>query len=232
MQLFVCGAKPESEFVIEKYGHEAGVVQYTGLARYDNLHDARTKKQIVVMPTWRTYIQSKEEFLNSEYFEKWQGLLKNEELIALLEKNNFDLIFYPHYEVQKYLNCFEKGSARIKIASFDKFDVQLLLKESKLLITDYSSVFFDFGYMKKPIVYFQFDIDSFFNEIHEKGYFNHDEDGFGRVCLTIEDVVEAIQACFDNDFVLEKHYLERVERFFPLYDNKNCQRIFESIIER
>ena len=49
MRLFICGAKPEYEYVRDTYGHEEGVVQYTGLARYDNLHDIKMKKQILIM---------------------------------------------------------------------------------------------------------------------------------------------------------------------------------------
>ena len=35
MKLFVCGAKPEFDYVKKRFGHDEGVVQYTGLARYD-----------------------------------------------------------------------------------------------------------------------------------------------------------------------------------------------------
>lgn len=232
MRLFVCGAKPESDFINEKYGYEEGVVQYTGLARYDSLHDIKTKKQILVMPTWRGYIKTKEDFLKSEYYAQWQGLLQSEELRKLLEEKDFELLFYPHYEVQKYLDCFESPSERIKIASFAEYDVQTLLKESVLLITDYSSVFFDFGYMRKPMIYFHFDAELFFEKHHERGYFDHQRDGFGRVCVSAREVVDELCACFAQDFVLEQRYADRLEAFFPLYDRKNCQRIYEKIIGR
>lgn len=230
--LFICGAKPESVFVNESFGHEMGVVQYTGLARYDNLHNINTKKQILVMPTWRNYIRTREEFLKSNYYIHWQELIKNQKINEILNKNGFELIFYPHYEVQKYIDCFHTDNSSIKIASFNDYDVQTLLKESKLLITDYSSVFFDFGYMKKPIVYFQFDADEFYRAHLKRGYFNHIKDVFGKVCSTYEEVVDEMQKCFENNFVLEKVYSERLEAFFPLYDQNNCQRIYQKIIEQ
>ena len=232
MNLFVCGAKPESDFINEKYGYEDGVVQYTGLARYDSLHDINTKKQILLMPTWRNYILTREEFLKSDYYMQWQALIKNEKLNEMLNENGFELIFYPHYEVQKYLDCFYTENSRIKIASFKEYDVQTLLKETMLLITDYSSVFFDFGYMRKPIIYFHFDADEFFEKHHERGYFNHKTDGFGKVCVNCEEVVDEIQNCFDNNFILEQCYCERLETFFPLYDKNNCQRIYDKIVGR
>lgn len=232
MQLFICGAKPECDFVKTKYGHKDGVVQYTGFARYDSLRNIQTRKQILVMPTWRKYIRTREEFLNSEYFNQWNTLLNDEKLNTLLRKNGFDLIFYPHYEVQKYLDCFGSGKSNIKIASFNQYDVQTLLKESMLLITDYSSVFFDFAYMKKPMIYFQFDAERFFNEHYTKGYFDYGKDGFGNVCLTVEETVEAIEENFNHQFVLDDYYSNRIKEFFPLHDQNNCQRIYEKIIEK
>ena len=38
-------------------------------------------------------------------------------------------------------------------ASWREYDVQDLLMRCSLLITDYSSVFFDAGYMEKPVIY-------------------------------------------------------------------------------
>ena len=228
--LFICGAKPESDFIKAKFGHEDGVVQYTGLARYDSLHNVRTKKQILIMPTWRTYIHTREEFLESVYFTQWQNLLENKKVYELLNKSGFELIFYPHYEVQKYLDCFHTEYSCIKIASFNDYDVQILLKESMLMITDYSSVFFDFGYMKKPIIYFHFDANEFYEKHHRRGYFDHETHGFGKVCATCEEVVDEIKKCLDNNFVLEELYSERLETFFPLHDENNCQRIYEKIV--
>ncbi len=232
MRLFVCGAQPEYEYVKDNFGHEEGVVQYTGLARYDNLHDIQRKKQILIMPTWRAYIRSKEDFLTSEYYKQWQLLLENDKLDEILRETGYELIFYPHYEFQKYLSCFVKKSERIKLASFEKYDVQTLLKESALLITDYSSVFFDFAYMQKPMIYFQFDTKDFFGGHYAKGYFEYERDGFGRVGETIEKIINAIQESVINHCVIDDIYIKRIEKFFPIYDKNNCERIYEAIIRR
>ena len=100
MKLFICGADPEYKYVKETFGHEDNIVQYTGLARYDKLHDIKTKKQILVMPTWRSFIHSEEDLLKSEYLKKWNDILSSKKINTLLEQNGYDLIFYPHYELQ------------------------------------------------------------------------------------------------------------------------------------
>ena len=51
-----------------------------------------------------------EKFLNSEYFRHWQNFLLDENLEKLLEEYNLELIFYPHYECQKYLKYFKCNS--------------------------------------------------------------------------------------------------------------------------
>lgn len=233
MRLFVCGAKPEYEYIRDTYGHEENVVQYTGLARYDNLHDIKTKKQILIMPTWRRFIQTKGDLLNSKYFQEWNSLLKDERLIESLKKNGYELFFYPHYEIQKYIDCFDNnGNSFVKIADFQHYDVQTLLKESALLITDYSSVFFDFAYMRKPVLYFQFDKEEFYGQHYQEGYFNCEQMGFGEVCYNIDQVVGNLITQIENKLLVKPLYEERMKSFFPLHDNKNCERIFNAIIER
>ena len=229
VQLFVCGAKPEFDYITDKFGYPSGAVRYTGFARYDTLHDAQTKNQILIMPTWRMYITDENRFLESAYYRQWNQLLTDPRLAEYLEKKELSVIFYPHYEVQKYLHLFRTGSDRIILADFANYDVQTLLKESKLLVTDYSSVFFDFAYMRKPVVYFQFDQEDFFGRHYNRGYFSYPEMGFGPVTASVEAAVDAMTECAEHDFLPTEAYRKRMEDFFPLYDQKNCERIFDAI---
>jgi CDP-glycerol glycerophosphotransferase (TagB/SpsB family) len=96
----------------------------------------------------------------------------------------------------------------------------------KLLITDYSSVFFDLGYMEKPVIYYQFDQEEFRKFHYQEGYFSYEEHGFGPVVLTEEALVDAINECAENDFRMKKKYLDRLEAFYPVRDEKNCERTF------
>ena len=229
VRLFICGAKPEWEHINGEFGYPPGIVRYTGLARHDNLHDIETKRQILVMPTWRMYISDEKDFLASEYYNQWNGFLSDPKLSEYLEKNDLTLVFYPHFEMQKYLHWFHSGDKRIILADFANFDVQTLLKESKLLVTDYSSVFFDFAYMRKAVVYFQFDTDDFFSKHYGRGYFSFSEMGFGPVVNNVEDLIQGISHSMNNGFNPTGKYRKRMEEFFPLYDRENCERIYDAI---
>lgn len=229
MRMFVCGAKPEYEFVKANFGHPGEVVQYTGFARFDNLHDVSVKRQILVMPTWRMYIRSEKDFLSSDYFRCWQSFLNHPALKEKLEKEDLRLIFYVHYGMQPYAGHFVSPSERMVIARFQDYDVQTLLKESAVLVTDYSSVHFDFAYMRKPVLYYQFDEEVFGKKHYMKGYLDYREMGFGNVCTQEADAVSELTGMIDRNCRPEERFTERINSFFPLFDTGNCKRIYEFI---
>ena len=240
MTLFVCGAKKEYEHIKENFGYPDGAVKYTGFARFDGLHNIKIKKnQILCMPTWREWIIDKTSkaydlddmtsFKSTEYYQKWNEFLNSTELAELLEKYNKELVFYPHRNMQPYINDFTKASDRIIIADWEKYDVQQLLKESAFLVTDYSSIAMDFGYMKKPMLYYQFDEGKFRKGQYGEGYFSYKNDGFGPFCETLQDVLCEMELSLENNLQNSPKYLKREEDFFPLWDDKNCERNYEAI---
>lgn len=242
MQLFVCGAKREYEYIKEKFGYPEGYVQYIGFPRFDKLHDYTLKKnQILVMPSWREWIgtptsKSKEfddltSFKNTEYYKKWNELLNSKKLADILEKNNLELIFFPHRNMQRFIEDFQVGSNRITLANWKEYDVQTLLKESAFLITDYSSIFMDFAYMRKPMAYYQFDYDKFRKGQYGEGYFSYKEDGFGPICYTLTEILDYLEKIAETGFENPTEYKDKEEAFFPLYDTDNCERNYQAIKE-
>ena len=73
-------------------------------------------------------------------------------------KNKKEMIFYPHRNMQNYMEYFTTNSKHITIADGSKYDVQTLLNESAVLVTDYSSVFFDFANLKRPMLFYMYDL--------------------------------------------------------------------------
>lgn len=231
LNLFICGAKIEYDYVAANF-HYTDEVKYTGFARYDALHNAQEKHQILLMPTWRLYLSkcTEPELSQSEYVTRWNAVLRDSRLLEALRVNCKTLVFYPHYEVQKkFLHLFSSNNPSVIIADFDHYDVQQLLKESQLLVTDYSSVFFDFAYMKKPCVYYQFDEEQFRAGHYRKGYFDYREMGFGEVLTEHDALVETIISYLKRDCQMKAEYACRIDDFFPLHDTHNCERIYEEI---
>lgn len=129
LDLFVCSAKPEYEYVKSLYGYNDNVVKMLGLCRYDALYknDSQTKK-VLLMPTWRYNLQGadKKEFVKSEYYKVYSNFLASEKLKNVLEKYNYELLFYPHIEFQRFIDTF-KGGERVKIVTFNDSTVQIYL---------------------------------------------------------------------------------------------------------
>ena len=147
----------------------------------------------------------------------------------MLETYDYQLIFYPHVEMQKYNKHFHTDSDRLTIADKSTHDVQQLLMSCSLLITDYSSVFFDVAFLEKPVLFYQFDEEEFRKYHYQKGYFDYRRDGFGPVCTEETEVLEETRACLERGMELQDDYRERVRAFFPMRDAKNCQRTFEAV---
>ena len=232
---FVCGAKPEYEFVKKEFGYPEGEVKYLGFCRFDSLNQYKYNNQILIMPTWRqwfgmdgTDIMSEEDFIKSEYFIKYNELINSNELNQLLIDEKLVAIFYPHNEMQRYLHLFKTKFENIIIANKENYDVQELLKESKILITDYSSIAFDFAYMKKPLIYYQFDSEKYNEKHYAKGYFDYERNGFGRVEKQYGHLINCIRDIIKNNYCNE--YLNNVNDFFEIYDSNNCKRHYYEII--
>ena len=231
LDFFASGGKMEYDYLSSEFGFPEGVVQYTGLCRYDNLTRGNTpSNEILVMPTWRgsNYPQG-DQFYETPYYRHFQSLLENPLLLRLLEEKNLKLIFYPHIELQKELDKFKSTSGRVILASWRDYDVQALLMRCNLLITDYSSVHFDVGYMEKPVIYYQFDMADFRKFSYQEGYFSYDNHGFGPVVKTEEALMEALLTSAQNGFRMEKEYHDRLDAFFPMRDEKNCERTFQAV---
>ena len=232
IDMFACSAVPEYEFIDQTFGYKKGVLQLTGLCRYDNLKKVENPtKKLLFMPTWRSALRTcnRKTFEGSEYFKTYNSFLNCKKLSDLLNQYDCELIFYPHYEIQRFLDCFETTDPRVRIADFKHNDVQDLLIHSDILITDYSSVLFDYAYMRKPMVFFHYNDAAFRAGHYKEGYFKFERDGFGEIAVTEEEVVEDLQRILENGSVPAEEYLTKMNAFFQFDDTKNCERNYEAI---
>ncbi len=86
---------------------------------------------------------------------------------------------------EKWKNTFAFDLGKDKVLS-----IEGLLAVSDVLITDYSSIAFEFAIMEKPIVFFAYDLEDY---IDKRGmYYDYDEITPGPVCKTNEEMVDYI----------------------------------------
>lgn len=237
--MFITSAVPEKEYIEENYGYPPGIIKLTGMPRFDNLHCINsTENQIVIMPTWRQWFRLKsrrveginDNFIDSEYLKKWGELLNNPQFNALIVKHQLKVIFYPHRNMQMYLKEFKQTiKGNVEIASWKDYDLQELLITSKMMITDYSSVFFDMIYMKKPILFYQFDLEQFQKYQYEEGYFKYEDNPFGKSCKDIDTLINEFHTILENDFSCTQDFLKAHSEYFKFFDDQNSERIFNEI---
>lgn len=239
IDLFIATTEPEAEEIHRGLHYDREQIAVVGMTRYDQLNDFTVNpKQILLMPTWRFWLfppfgktpeDVADEVKASDYVQTYCRLLADERLNRFLEEKDLSLLFFPHSQMQPFLSAFTGENSRVHIASMEEYDVQTALKESAYLITDYSSIFFDFAYMKKPMSYFQFDYEEFRSRHYAEGYFSYPRDGFGPVVQTVDALVDELIRSFESGFVMEPQYVQRVDATFRFRDGDNCRRTLEAI---
>lgn len=239
---FTCTVNGEYRSILDgKYYYDESVVWLTGLARFDRLyHDE--KKQITIMPTWRKYLmshmdlktgiwQEKAGFTESKYFTFYNSLINDERLLDVAKKHGYTIAFMPHPNIITKIDLFTKNSD-VKFYTVDD-EYKDVYASSNLVLTDYSSAVFDFAYLRKPLIYAQFDKNDFYggNHVGKTGYFEFERDGFGEVCYDYEATVNTLIEYMENGCELKDKYRERIDNFFAFNDKNNCQRILDKILE-
>ena len=205
-----------------------------GFSRFDQLIDVEIDKSIIlVMPTWRNWLARESsdnknlDFNNTVYFQKWNELLNSKELGDLLDKFDKRILFYPHRNMQKYLSYFSTSSQRIEIADWREYDIQDVLKKAALMVTDYSSVFFDFAYMLKPVIFYQFDEEEFRARQYSEGYLDYHKTNLGLWTDSLDGVLDYLKKSLNENIPQTKE--EDIKEDFPVRDNNNSRRIYEAI---
>ena len=239
MRMFVTSVPREYEFVRDTYGYPAGYVQMLGLARYDNLFPVPAKEKfILVMPTWRKWIahtvsnavERADSFEQTEFAKAWKKFL-SDPFVEELKGQDIRLVFYLHRNMQKFAGYFAGISDNVTIATWPEYDCQQLMKEALCMITDYSSVAMDMAYMRKPVLYYQFDYEMFRQGHMGLGYYDYHKDGFGPICESSEVLIEQLKAVMDRNYVMEAQYVKRCDDFFYFHDRDYCKRNYEAIKE-
>lgn len=226
---FITSSPKEYKDIIDKYGFLENEVILTGLSRFDLLEKkVPSKKNVVYMPTWRPQLLkiTDEEFLKSDFYKKTYEFLNDGYVKELSE--NIEIQFHLHPRMKERFEVYYKDIKHITVTK--KTDYREVISESSVLITDVSSVAFDVGYLNKPVIYYQFDLDEIYHyAIYSPGYFDYEKDGFGPVVKDEISLIGILKKIQNNDFELESLYQKRIETFFVHQDKENRKRIFNKI---
>jgi len=247
ISLITTASEQETKAIIadKNYGYNDQQAKTTGHPRFDGLK-SKPKGKMIIMPTWRlseapvsntnrgvsdgTRSYSKQ-FKESAYFKFYNNLINDERIIQALKSHNMTGEFYVHPNHSAQWKDY-RGNDTVTIMP-PPHNYEKGLSEGNIMVTDYSGVAFDFAYMQKPVIYAQFDHDSFYKgHTYKAGYFSFDSDGFGPVTHDYEETIEAIQAIINNGCTTPVKYQKRVEKFFYKLDSNNSKRVYEEVENR
>lgn len=232
--LVIATSDQEKEIIHNNWLYDYDEIAVTGFSRWDLLKDksqSLMRKRIFVMPTWRSWMEEipKEDFIQSDYFINYSEFLSSEDLLSLLDKHNLDLVFFLHPKFKTYISEFRQIHPRVHLYAFGDIQVNEMIMESSLMVSDYSSVTWDMFYMGKPVIFFQFDYEKY--EEYEGSYIDMETNLFGDRVMDIEMLLAAIKKAIHNDFQLANHYQEIRRNYFKYLDDKNSLRIYQVIRE-
>ena len=228
LQMFLTASKLEYKSIFKyPYNYKKEVVKLLGFPRFDRLEKKEDKRKVLIMPSWRRYLKfkSNEVVLNSQFFKKFNSLINNERLIEASKEYDYEIVFKPHPNVYDFIDLFDRNNT-VKI-DYKHERYHDVFNHGSLLITDYSSVAFDFAYLNKPVLYYHYGEDYHFNL--NESYFDYETMGFGEICKNENELVDEIIEYMKNNCEIKEKYEKRIKAYFLFTDNNNSMRVYDAI---
>ena len=181
----------------------------------EKLNINTNKKIILYAPTWRD---------NSKYVLDIDIDKMYKEL-----KDDYILLIKTHYFVNTALDT---GSFQGFVYDVSKYeDIQELALISDMLITDYSSVMFDYASTNKPMIFYCHDLEYYKGKL--RGFYvDFEEEAPGEITKTTEELVEAIKNIDKSNIKYKEKYKEFYNKYAYLEDGKSSKRAAINIFKQ
>ena len=180
------------------------------------------KKVILYAPTWK----------DDEKNDSWQHYFNLEiDLERLYEEfsDEYVIILKMHHLVSENLKIDEKmKNFAIDLSSYD--DIQELYIMSDILITDYSSVFFDYAHSRRPILFFVPDLNHYIENVRGL-YLNMEKELPGPLIKDNDQLIYTIKNIGEISDDFADKYDEFYQRFCSLCDGDSSEKIIKKIFD-
>ena len=137
------------------------------------------------------------------------------------------ILFRAHHFIAEQFDFAGCGGHVIDVSRYP--EVNDLYIASDLLITDYSSVFFDYGILRRPMIFYMYDLDVYKDEL--RGLYMDLSELPGPVVRTQEELTEKIRGLDEwtcTDDYLQK-YDDFVAKFAPYEDGQSAARVVRAV---
>lgn len=178
----------------------------------------KEKKVILYAPTWRDdefYDQGEYKFqlkLDLKYLREELG----QEYMVLLR---------THYFIADSIDVTGMEDFVVNVSKYS--DIADLYLISDICITDYSSVFFDYANLRRPILFFTYDLEKY-RDVLRGFYISIEDDVPGPLLFTNEEIVDAVK----NIDKIEEQYRDKYDQFYERFCSFDDGHAAERIVER
>ena len=232
---FNCASQYEYELKLNKWKIPEKKLILTGFPRFDRYppnQPSKEVKNILMMMTWREWLfnLTKEEFIESPYFKNTTGLLKHQGIQQLLTDHNLHLNIALHPFMKKFESYFTgltDNEHGIKFLDFNQETIEYSIDHNDMLLTDITSVSWDFLYLNKPIIFYMFDQQEY---LEKRGtYLNLDSDLYGYKADSIDHVYEYLKKIIEEKITYNEWY-PKASDYIDYFDQDNCKRLTERVM--
>lgn len=219
----------EKDIKIRECGAPESTVYVTGQARYDNIScELKPTLNILLFFTWRDGLQeqTESEVRSGAYFKKIEEVLFSPKVAQLLE----DAGAYLYFRIHPMIIPFEIAVPSERIVSIGpNYDFSKLINDCQILITDYSSMAWDFMYNGRIVVFYPFDYEEY---SQDPGlYLDMQNDLESDVASDCRSLEESLRRAILE--ITSRQTVKVVDKvYFKFHDNNNCERIYSLILEK
>ncbi|MCL0311634.1 CDP-glycerol glycerophosphotransferase family protein [Apilactobacillus sp. TMW 2.2459] len=178
------------------------------------------KKVILYAPTWRD-----DEFVKDSEFTAKLHLDLNK--IKAHYGNDVLVLIRTHYLISNSLDLSEFSDVALDVSLYD--DIAELYLVSDVLITDYSSVMFDYSILKRPIIFFAYDLEKYAGDIRGF-YFDFVNSAPGKIVKTSDEVIQELDNVFANNWTPNDNYIEFYNKYNKWMDGSSTKRVVDELL--
>jgi len=179
------------------------------------------KKLILYAPTWRD-----DEYIDAGKY-KFQLQLDLQQMQRELG-DEYVVLLRMHYYIASNLDLTGCENFAFNVSNYN--DITELYLISDVLITDYSSVFFDYATLKRPMLFFTYDLDKYRDML--RGFYIRMEDELpGPLLFTSDAVIDAIKNIDQLAIDYKEKYDQFHQKFCDWEDGHASKRVVEAVFK-
>lgn len=178
----------------------------------------KDKKTILYAPTWR----------DDDYYAPGQYKFELQLDLHKMKKelgDEYVVLLRTHYYIADQLDVTGLEGFAYNLSKYN--DISELYLISDVCITDYSSVFFDYANLKRPMLFFMYDLDKY-KDVLRGFYIDLEEELPGPILYTTDEIIAAIR---DMEAV-NAQYAEKYAAFYEKYCGLEDGHASENVVKK